>query len=248
MLDQAETPVLGSDIEVASSAPAPRQRFDAYCVRPGAVRAPAILLLPEMFGLTAAMRLSADAFARQGHVVLAPNVFWRAERPQALGYEGEEREIATARLARLAIERAVADIGDAAAALRALARTDRIVAVGHCIGGRLAMLALSRLRLAGAASYYGLGLSAYPSEMRAISAPVQLHYGLADPHVPVQEIDAVSALVAGNPHVTVYRYPGAAHSFVNPKRPMFDAALAGQVMARTVALIDGVAPRGVGGS
>lgn len=240
---EPRAPVTGRDIEIASAAAAPRRRFDAYCVRPEAVRPPAILLLPEMFGLTPAMRMSADAFARQGHVVLAPNCFWRAEQPQSLGYEGEERETATARLAGLDIDRAVADIGDAAAALRALAGTDRVVAVGHCIGGRLAVLALARLRLAGATSYYGLGLSEYPADLRAIAAPVQLHYGLVDPHVPLAEIDAVAALVAGHPHVTLHRYPGAAHSFVNPKRPMFDAALADQVMTRTVALIDGVAAR-----
>lgn len=233
--------VAQGSIALISSAPVPGRLFNGYGVRPDRARPPAVLLLPEMFGLTPAMRESAEAFARRGHVVLAPNLFWRADQPQTLAYEGPERAIASARLAALDIGRAVADIADAAAALREMARTDRIVAIGHCIGGRLAVLALARLGLAGAVSYYGLGLSAYPAEMRALAAPVQLHYGLADEHVPLAEIDAVAALVAGNPQVALHRYAGAGHSFVNPYRPMFDAAQAPLVMQRTLALLDDVA-------
>jgi carboxymethylenebutenolidase len=196
-----------------------------------------------MFGLTPAMRESADFFARHGHVVLAPNLFWRADHPEALGYEGSERDTATARLSALDIDRAIADISDAATALRAIAGTEGIVAIGHCIGGRLAVLALARLRLDGAVSYYGLGLSGHRAEMQAIDAPVQLHYGLADPHVPLSEIDAVAALVADNPRVALFRYREAGHSFVNPYRPMFDEVQAETVMQRTLALIDGVAGR-----
>jgi carboxymethylenebutenolidase len=239
-----ETKVIsGRDTLLVSSHAMPDRRFDAYCVRPDAPQAPAILLLPEMFGLTPAMRESADAFAREGHVVLAPNLFWRAEHPGTMGYEGQEREIATVRLAGLDIDRAIDDIADAARAVRDLARTDSIVAVGHCIGGRLAVLAMSRLRLAGAVSYYGLGLSGYPDEMRTIAAPVQLHYGLADPHVPTAEIDAVAALVADNPHIAIHRYADMGHSFVNPYRPMFDGTQSQIVLRRTLALIDEVAGR-----
>lgn len=232
--------IAGSDIALVSSAPVQGHRFDAYCVQAETASAPAILLLPEMFGLTLAMRASTDAFARHGHAVLAPNLFWRADHPGILGYEGAERDIATARLAALDVERALADIADAVMALRGIAQTDRIVVIGHCIGGRLAVLASSRLHLDGAVSYYGLGLSAYPDDMRAIAAPVQLHYGLADPHVPISEIDAVAALVAGNPQVELYRYADAGHSFVNPYRPMFDAGQARTVMQRTLALINGI--------
>jgi carboxymethylenebutenolidase len=230
------------DIAIPASVAGPEaRRFDAYCVRPPQPRPPAILLLPEMFGLTPAMRESADSFAALGHVVLAPNLFWRADRPEPLAYEGAERDIASARPADLGIDRAIADIADAVSALREMAPGAPIVAVGHCIGGRLAVLALSRLRLDGAIGYYGLGLSEYPAEMRAVAAPVQLHYGLADAHVPLAEIDAVAALVAGNPMVELHRYADAGHSFVNPYRPMFDAALARSVAQRSLALIERVA-------
>lgn len=234
---EADTALVREIVVLSSATAVGARRYDAYCVRTDAPQAPAILLLPEMFGLTPAMRGSADMFAAHGHVVLAPNLFWRAKHPETLGYMGAERAIAEARLEAFDIERAMVDIGEAAAVLRQRAGTARIIAVGHCIGGRLAVLAMARLGLAGAISYYGLGLSRHPAEMRAIAAPVQLHYGLADPHVPVAEIEAVAALVAGNPLVSLYRYGGAGHSFVNPDRPMFDAALARQVMARSLDLI-----------
>ena len=231
--------ITGDDITLRSSNPAPDDRhFDAYGVRPDAPMAPAILLLPEMFGLTPAMRESADAFARHGHAVLAPNMFWRAEHPRALAYDGVDRDIANLRLAECDIDLAVKDIADAVSVLRDMGGGPQVVAIGHCIGGRLAVLALSRLRLDGAISYYGLGLNNYPEEMSMISAPVQLHYGLADPHVPPDEIASVAKLVAHNPMVTLHKYAGAGHSFVNPYRPMFDATLARQVMQSSIALID----------
>jgi carboxymethylenebutenolidase len=126
------------------------------------------------------------------------------------------------------------------AALRDMATDNAIVAIGHCIGGRLAVLAASRLKLDGAISYYGLGLSAYAADLKAITMPVQLHYGTADPHVPANEIDAVAALVAGNPQVALHCYQGAGHSFLNPYRPMFDTPHAALAMRRSLALIDEV--------
>jgi carboxymethylenebutenolidase len=214
--------------------------FGAYLTRPAVPRGPAILLLPEMFGLTPAMRASADAFADHGRAVLAPNLFWRALHPQTLDYDGLDRDRANDRIATLDTHTAIADIATAAAYLSNVAGTPKVVAIGHCIGGRLAVLALSRLHLAGAISYYGLGLSAFRDDLRAIQAPVQLHYGLNDPHVPLSDIDAVAALTEDNPHVKLYRYAGAGHSFVNPNRPMFDAGYAEMVMQRSLDLVEAI--------
>ncbi len=233
-------PGAGKLISIRSSAPVTGREFDAYCVRPERPRPPAVLLLPEMFGLTPAMKGSAAFFARHGYVAFVANVFWRAKHPEAYGYDDRGRETSQARIDVLDIDRAIADIDDAVTTLRSLAGTERVVTIGHCIGGRLAVVAASRLRLAGAVSYYGLGLSAYPAEMQAIAAPVQLHYGLADPHVPMSEIDAVASLIPGHSQTRLFRYPDAGHSFVNPNRPMYDPVKAEQAMLRTLALLDSV--------
>ena len=229
----------GSNVDLPGGA-ADRQ-FDAYLASPAISRTPAILLLPEMFGLSPAMRQAADDYARDGHVALVPNLFWRAQNPATIGYDGEQWRAANDRLEGFDIDLAVQDLAQAVALLRERAGTEAVVAVGHCIGGRIAVLAQARLGLAGAVSYYGLGLSNYPADLARLSGPVQLHYGLADPHVSSGEIDAVTGLVAARPNVAVYCYPEAGHSFVNPFRPMFDSAKAALVRQRTTDLLHQVA-------
>jgi carboxymethylenebutenolidase len=213
--------------------------FGAYLARAQYEKGVRILLLPEMFGLTPAMCEAADAFAADGYTTLAPNLFWRyGAHPNVLAYEGEDRTIAFERLQAFDYEAAVGDIELAAAELADdAAKALPVVAVGHCIGGRLAVVALQQTRLAGAVSYYGLGISRLGEELAHLSKPAQLHYGLADEHVPLSEVEAVSALARGNPAITIHRYEKAGHSFCNPHRPMYDADAASLVRERTFAFL-----------
>ena len=213
--------------------------FDGYFAAPDSPRGVAVLLLPEMFGLTPAMTEAADGFAGDGFPTLVPNLFWRAAHPGTLAYEGPERDLAHHRLEAMDRDLAVEDVRAALATLRALPGVPgRIVAVGHCVGGRLAALAMPRSDLAGAVSYYGLGISDQGAELATMRGPVQLHYGLADPYVPVTEIEAVKAHAAANPAIEIIEYPGAGHSFCNPYRPMFSAQDAAAVRASTIAFLD----------
>jgi carboxymethylenebutenolidase len=215
------------------------RQFDGMLFRPDVAKAPAILLLPEMFGLTPAMHASAERFAREGNVTLVPNVFWRAHEPSTLSYDGQH-EAAYRRVAELDMAKTIEDLDIAAQVLRATAQTHAIVAIGHCIGGRLAVLASSRLNWAGAVSYYGMGLSEYPDDLRAIRQATQLHYGLADRVVPIAEVDAVTTMTAGHPQVEVWTYDGAGHSFCNPDRPMYHRDKAELVHTRTRHLIESI--------
>jgi carboxymethylenebutenolidase len=214
--------------------------FDAY-LAPSRGERVGVLLLPEMFGLTPAMTEAADGFAADGRATLVPNLFWRDPTPGVLSYEEPERSVAHARLEAMDLDRAVEDIAAALAAFRALpGAPETIVAVGHCVGGRLAALAMPRTDLAAAVSYYGLGISRQGAELATLHGPLQLHYGLADPYVPVSEIEAVKALAAGNPNIEIVEYEGAGHSFCNPYRPMFSPTDAAAVRTRTLALLDRV--------
>lgn len=227
-------------IEIARDA-ARSGAFNGYVaepVRPGSV---GVVLLPEMFGLTPAMLEAADAFATMGYATLVPNVFWRASSPNVLGYEGPERQQAFERLQSLDLDASVRDIGAATRALMEQTGCTTAAAVGHCIGGRLAMLALPATDLAGAVSYYGLGISKMGERLAALQKPAQLHYGLADEHVPLDEIKAVDAAMNNNPNIVIHRYAGAGHSFCNPYRPMFNPAAARLVRDRTQEFLQGLA-------
>ncbi len=108
------------------------------------------------------------------------------------------------------------------------------------MGGRLAFVAAARAGVDAAIGLYGLNVSKHLGEVPAIKVPVQLHYGDKDQHVPLDEIAAVEKGVAGNPNVTVDRYPEAGHSFFNKVRPTYDPAAAALAATRIDAVLASV--------
>lgn len=53
--------------------------FSAYVARPSAAKAPAIVVIQEIFGVNAVMRAIADDLAAQGYLAICPDLFWRIE-------------------------------------------------------------------------------------------------------------------------------------------------------------------------
>ena len=90
-----------------------------------------------------------------------------------------------------------------------------IAAIGFCMGGRIAFLAASCAGVDAAIGLYALGIAKHLDEVRKMAVPLQLHYGLADEHIPKSEIDAVAAAAFGNASIEIQLYPGAGHGFFN---------------------------------
>jgi len=53
--------------------------FSAYLAHPAAVRAPAIVVIQEIFGINAFVRETCDKLAAAGYLAIAPDLFWRVE-------------------------------------------------------------------------------------------------------------------------------------------------------------------------
>jgi carboxymethylenebutenolidase len=165
--------------------------FDAYLARP-AGKAPAIVIFTEMFGLSHHNREMADSYARRGFVALVPNLFWRSEYPGELASEGPDRDAAWARLKAFDVEAAGRDIVTAVDWLRAQPCCDgKVLALGFCAGGRMAFVAAARAKVDAAVSFYGMGIAQHAAEFAEVACPVQLHYGMKDPHIPAAEVDEV---------------------------------------------------------
>jgi carboxymethylenebutenolidase len=200
-----------------------------------------LLILPEMFGVTAAMQDAARNFAAAGISTLVPNMFRRAAQSGVLTYDGHDRDIAQDRADNWDPDAVCEDIELAIGALRSeVPSVQRVVALGHCIGGSMAVTALARTGLVAAVSYYGFGLSKLGDALTRLAKPAQLHYATDDPHIPMSEVEAVKALSHANPNVAVFEYPGAGHSFCNPYRPMFDKVHARTAHERTLSLMRGL--------
>jgi carboxymethylenebutenolidase len=212
------------------------RRFDAFRALPDVGRGVGILVLHDMFGITPPFRALAEDYARRGHPVLAPNQFWRSEPAATLSYD-TGHGAANARLAAFDWDGAVEGMRLAIAALRRLPScTGKVLALGFCFSGRLAFRAAARTDVDAAVGFYALGISRDLGEARAIRCPLQLHYGLADEHVPQAEIDQVATAVAGRANIAVHLYDGAGHSFFNPVRPMYDPAASALASQRIEAL------------
>jgi carboxymethylenebutenolidase len=219
-----------SDFEIAPG-------YDGFASLPEGGEHLGLLLLPEMFGITPAMQDAARTFAQAGFATLIPNVFRRAADSRPIGYDGANHKRAQDRADALDLAGIYEDIAIAIDAFRTKVPGIRnLAALGHCIGGTFAVTALTKTDLVGAISYYGFGLSKLGT-LAHLGKPAQLHYGLADPHIPVEEVNAVTALAGGNPNVTIFEYPNAGHSFCNPNRPMYDKAQAQMAHERTLFLL-----------
>ena len=215
--------------------------FAAHCAvpdRPG----PGILLFQEIFGVNENMRGLADRLAREGYVVLVPDMFWRIEPGFERNDESALQEC-MAIVGQLDWETAPADVSAAHAHLLSLAEcTGAVGAVGFCLGGTLAFLAAGRSRAHGkgidaAVSYYGSGNNGLLPGLDEVECPVLFHYGDRDPFIPPESIDEVERAVAGRPGMRVERYD-AGHAFSNWDAPsMYDQAAAEAAWTTTVGFL-----------
>ena len=83
----------------------------------------------------------------------------------------------------------------------------KVGVVGYCYGGTLAWLAAARLHPAVAVGYYGGRTAKYADER--LAAPVMLHFGKLDAHIPAEEVERIQA---AHPEVKIYWYD-AGHGF-----------------------------------
>jgi carboxymethylenebutenolidase len=193
--------------------------FSGYLAIPPAGRGPGIVLLQEIFGVTAHIRAVAELYAEEGYVVLAPDLFWRLEPNVEIGDSEGELARAFALWKRFDLERAIGDIGAAIAALRARPEcSGKVAALGFCLGGRLAFLAAINCEIDAMVSYYGVGLEDDIAEARAVDCPAVFHFAGEDPYVPQATVARLREAFAGREEIEIDVYPGAGHGFNNPAR------------------------------
>jgi carboxymethylenebutenolidase len=186
-----------------------------YLARPeGAGPHPAVLLLHEWWGLNHEITALADALAREGYVVFAPDA-----------YRGRVGDAVPGALwLRLTTPdtQIYADLDSALAYLRTLPEVDpaRVASMGFCFGGQQSLQLSLRQpeNLAATVMYYGEVVTA-PEFLRPLAddnQPVLGIFGETDNSIPVAEVEQFAAALDSlgiAAEVTVY--PGVGHAFVN---------------------------------
>jgi carboxymethylenebutenolidase len=204
--------------------------FGAYVARPAGEPTAGLVVVQEVFGVNAHIRSVTDGFAADGFFAVAPAIFDRIERDVDIGYSDEEMQKARSFFPRLDPDKQLADI--AASISYAARQTGKKAGiVGYCLGGTLAWLAATRLNPAAAVGYYGGNIAKYADETP--NAPVMLHFGSQDTHIPAEGVERVKA---AHPEVEIYWYD-AGHAFNRDIGPSYQPEAAKLARERTIAFL-----------
>ncbi len=207
--------------------------FKAYVARPSVPKAPAVVVLQEIFGVNAVIRGIADDLAAKGFLAIAPDLFWRLQPGVDITDQSpEEWKQALDLMNRFDVDKGVEDIGVTLAHIRRdEGCAGKAGAVGYCLGGLLAFLTATRTDCDASVAYYGVGLGNRMGEAGKIAEPLMLHIADEDAFSSKEEQRTVVEALKDNRLVTINIYPGRNHAFARPGGEHWnaeDAALANQ--------------------
>ena len=212
---------------------------DTYLALPDAVPAPAIVLLPPIFGIEPVIREIADRWASRGFVVLVMNQFRHDAEPGPIERTDDGRARAQARGKRADVDVLVGDLRERIDGLRAMPECNgKVGVIGFCFGGRYAFIAAARLPVDAGAGFHPTQIANSLEDAPSVHAPLSLHFGEDDPLTPKDHVDAVRAALVHRPDAEIFVYPGTTHNFAVPGVPGYDPAVAALSEERAFTLFD----------
>jgi carboxymethylenebutenolidase len=207
-------------------------KLEAYVARPSGNPIAGLVVIQEIFGVNRHIRSIADSYAKDGFLAVAPALFDRIERGVELAYEGPDAQKGMAILQKLDNARALEDVDAALQYVRA--QTDKKSGViGYCLGGLLAWLSATRLQPDAAVGYYAGRIGNFASEIP--TAPVQLHFGKLDTHIPAEQVNKVHE---AHPEVEIYWYENAGHGFNCDMRASYNPEASAIARTRALAFLN----------
>ncbi|KRE87468.1 carboxymethylenebutenolidase [Rhodanobacter sp. Soil772] len=204
------------------------QCIGGYLAQPQGKPKGGIVVIQEIFGVTAHIRHVADRFAEYGYTAIAPAFFDHLESGVELGYDQVGANKGKQLIAELGLERALEDVASAA---ESIASAGKIGTVGYCWGGTVALLAALRLGLP-SVSYYGARNLPFLHETP--QAPVMFHFGEKDHSITPEMVAKHREAL---PQMEVFTYP-ADHAFNRDGSAPYDEASAKLALQRTLAFFD----------
>jgi carboxymethylenebutenolidase len=204
--------------------------------RPDSGTGPGILLLQEIFGVSAYIARRAADLAEAGYVVLAPELYWRLDVGPIDMADPDVIGKAMGLVQQLDWETTVSDAVSAFTQLRTRPEVrGGTGVVGFCFGGGLGFNVAAVADPEVLVSYYGSSLPNLLDLVPEVSAPSLHHFGLADGFLVPETVEQVSAaLTAGPADVQVETYEGANHAFDNADFSMHHAEASALAWKRTL--------------
>lgn len=175
---------------------------------------PAILVIPEWWGLNDYPKMRARELAKLGYMAMAVDMYGNGLTTDSPSTAGK---LATPFYADP--QKAKARIDAALVALKSYQQTDtsKIAAIGYCFGGGMVLNA-ARLgeNFKGVVSFHG-SLVGTPANKDLLKAKILVCHGADDPFVKKEEVDQFKKQMDSiQADYTFKAYPGAVHAFTNP--------------------------------
>jgi carboxymethylenebutenolidase len=214
----------------------PDGEFSAYVARPSAAKAPAVVVIQEIFGVNQVMRDITDGLAGQGYLAICPDLFWRIEPGIDITDRSEaEWKRAFELFNAFDVDAGVKDIQATITFIRADAQSnDKVGAVGFCLGGLLAFLTATRTDADAAVAYYGVGIENRLAEAERLTRPLLMHIAEEDQFVPKEAQAMILKALKDHPQVEIHTYPGRDHAFARMGGEHYDAGDAAKAGGRTL--------------
>ena len=204
-----------------------------------------VVLIHHLPGYDRWTKEVARRFAVDGYHVLLPNLYSR----QAPGADPDDAAAVARAQGGIPDEQLVGDVAGAAAHLRRLTTSNGKVAVmGHCSGGRQAVLAGCNLELQGVVDCYGAYVIGTPvpefpvqaggleDQLANLSCPLLGLFGAEDSYPSPEQVAELDRLLTehGKEH-ELHSYDGAGHGFFCTDRPSYRPQQAMEGYARIAA-------------
>ena len=213
--------------------------FDCTLALPaGNEQVPAVVLAAAVHGVDKDLRAIADAFAAQGFIAAAPDLFWRTI-PGPLTRADGEKTTARSQPRGEKIKTGEADLADVLAHLRTLKTFNGKAAVmGFCYGGPYAIIAPKRLGYAAGISCHGSRMQDYIGELDGVTAPVLIIWGDDDTQAPPEVLAMYRKAADAHKNVELHVFPGVKHGYMMPDAgAAYDQKTREFSMQRTLALL-----------
>jgi carboxymethylenebutenolidase len=211
----------------------------AYMGVPAVLPAPAIVIVPSVFGIGAVARDTVKTFAENGYITIVLDVFFRTSPGPKDMSDKDAFAQAVGRSESFDHERGRKDMTAARDYALALPGCNgKWAMIGYCFGGRYTLLAGAYMGADAVAAFHPSRMGQELEAAANIRVPTSFHFGGADAQVPMSEIEAVQTALAADPLAETYVYPGVAHGFTSPGGPGYNADAARVSMERTLAMLE----------
>ena len=232
-----KTPRHGEFVDITvPGAKAPLKSFIVYPESKD--KAPVVIVISEIYGLSDWIRSVADQLAAEGFIAIAPDLI-SGMGPNGGGTDSfANRDDVVKAIRALKNEQVAADlmaVHDYAVKLPAA--SGKFASIGFCWGGGASFIYATREpRLSAAVVYYGTSPS-NPADYEGVKAPVQGHYGGNDARVNMTIPTAKENMAKLNKTYEPHIYEGAGHGFLRAQDQAANLAAAQQAWPATIAFL-----------